>query len=96
MLIVVRALGKRTDGNRLSGKRAVKQASVFDFTMALALGDLIDDVLWAEVAAAQFVTAAAVLTTVHTAFDVLRFNARAGGPGGSPTTPANPRRRAAA
>lgn len=42
---------------RISGKRVVAQATPFDFTIALVLGDLFDDFLWAEVAASQFIVA---------------------------------------
>lgn len=58
---------------RLSGKRTVKQATPFDFTVALILGDLIDDLLWAEVGASVFVIAAGTLMFVHTAFDLVRY-----------------------
>ena len=46
---------------RLSGKRTVAQGTTFSFVFALVLGDLIDDALWAEVPAAQFVAAAGTL-----------------------------------
>lgn len=62
---------------RLSGKRSVKHANTFDFTMALVLGDMVDDLFWAEVTAASFVVAAGVLMTVHTAMDLLRYRAGA-------------------
>jgi uncharacterized membrane protein YcaP (DUF421 family) len=62
---------------RLSGKRTVKHSSPFDFTIALITGDMIDDLLWAEVAASQFVVGAGILFVVHTAMDLFRF--RAGG-----------------
>jgi uncharacterized membrane protein YcaP (DUF421 family) len=39
---------------RASGKRVVSQATPFDFIVALILGDLIDDALWAEVSMAKF------------------------------------------
>jgi uncharacterized membrane protein YcaP (DUF421 family) len=39
---------------RVSGKRVVSQATPFDFVVALIIGDLIDDFLWAEVSAAKF------------------------------------------
>ena len=58
---------------RLSGKRSVQQANPFDFTVALITGDLIDDMLWAEVTASVFVVATGVLMTVHVAFDLVRF-----------------------
>src|SRR5918992_5601336 len=43
---------------RLSGKRVVSEAGARDFVVALVIGDLIDDLLWAEVGAAQFTVAA--------------------------------------
>jgi uncharacterized membrane protein YcaP (DUF421 family) len=46
---------------RLSGKREVAQATGFDFVLALILGDLFDDLFWAEVPASQFVVAAGTL-----------------------------------
>ena len=46
---------------RLSGKRVVAQATPFDFTIALVLGDLFDDLIWAEVPASQFVVAAGAI-----------------------------------
>jgi uncharacterized membrane protein YcaP (DUF421 family) len=51
---------------RLAGKRAVAQGTPFDFVLALILGDLVDDLLWAEVPASQFVVAAGTLGLVHT------------------------------
>jgi uncharacterized membrane protein YcaP (DUF421 family) len=46
---------------RLSGKREVARATGFDFVLALILGDLFDDLFWAEVSASQFVVAAGTL-----------------------------------
>jgi uncharacterized membrane protein YcaP (DUF421 family) len=60
---------------RLAGKRAVKQATPFDFTLALILGDLLDDAIWAEVQTSVFVMAAGVLVFVHVLFDTLRYRA---------------------
>jgi uncharacterized membrane protein YcaP (DUF421 family) len=51
---------------RLAGKRAIAQGTPFDFVLALILGDLVDDLLWAEVPASQFVVAAGTLGLVHT------------------------------
>jgi uncharacterized membrane protein YcaP (DUF421 family) len=62
---------------RLSGKRSVKHGSPVDFTVALILGDMVDDVLWAEVSAAAFVVATGALMTVHVAVDLLRVRAGA-------------------
>ena len=50
---------------RLSGKRTVAEGTSFAFVLALILGDMIDDGLWAEVPAAQFVVGAGTLATAH-------------------------------
>ena len=50
---------------RASGKRTVAEGSPFDFVLALVIGDMVDDLLWAEVAAAHFTAAVGVLTATH-------------------------------
>lgn len=52
---------------RLSGKRAVAQATSFDFVLALIIGDMFDDLFWAEVPASQFVVATGTLVLMETA-----------------------------
>lgn len=42
---------------RASGKRMISEATAFDFVVALILGDLIDDALWADVSMARFAAA---------------------------------------
>lgn len=46
---------------RISGKRVVGQATPFDFALSLIVGDLFDDLFWADVSAAQFVAAVGAL-----------------------------------
>lgn len=46
---------------RVSGKSTIQQGSTFDFVLALILGDLVDDAVWAEVPIAQFMVAAITL-----------------------------------
>ena len=62
---------------RCSGKRTVKQGSPFDFTVALILGDMADDALFAEVALSQFVVAAGTLLVAHVLMDIARFRSGA-------------------
>ena len=50
---------------RLSGKRTVLQGTPFDFVVALILGDMIDDMLWGEVPAGEFIVATTTLFLVH-------------------------------
>ena len=47
---------------RASGKRTIAEGTPFAFVLALVLGDMVDDVLWAEVGAARFVVAVTTLT----------------------------------
>jgi uncharacterized membrane protein YcaP (DUF421 family) len=58
---------------RTSGKRTVQQGSPFDFTVALVLGDMFDDAIWAEVPASEFVVAAGMLISAHIAIDWMRW-----------------------
>jgi uncharacterized membrane protein YcaP (DUF421 family) len=46
---------------RPSGKRTVAHGTSVDFVLALVFGDLVDDMVWAEVPATQFVVAAGTL-----------------------------------
>jgi uncharacterized membrane protein YcaP (DUF421 family) len=46
---------------RLAGKRTIRQATAFDFVLALTVGDLVDDAIWAEVPVAQFAVATMTL-----------------------------------
>ena len=52
---------------RGAGKRGLQQASPFDFVLAICVGDLVDDVVWAEVPISQFVVAAVGLLTADLA-----------------------------
>lgn len=46
---------------RMSGKRVVSQTTAFDFVLSLIVGDLVDDFLFSEVTASEFVIATATL-----------------------------------
>jgi uncharacterized membrane protein YcaP (DUF421 family) len=52
---------------RGSGKRTIAEGTSFDFVLAIVIGDLIDDLLWGEVAAPAFVTATGTLVLAHAA-----------------------------
>ena len=60
---------------RCTGKRTVRQGSPFDFAIALILGDMADDALFAEVALSQFVVAVGTLFAVHLVMDITRYRA---------------------
>lgn len=40
---------------RASGKRTVAEGNAMDFVLALIFGDMVDDLLWAEVPGSHFV-----------------------------------------
>jgi len=50
---------------RSSGKRTVKQGDPQSFVLAVIVGDMFDDLFWAEVSAAQFVVATGTLVLLH-------------------------------
>jgi uncharacterized membrane protein YcaP (DUF421 family) len=57
---------------RASRKRTVRHGNLLDFTVALVLGDLVDDMIFGEVAWGQFVVAAAVVFGAHVMLDSVR------------------------
>ncbi len=63
---------------RISGKRTVKQGTTFDFILALIFGDMVDDIIWAEVAASTFVVASWSLFTVSLISSAIASRARVG------------------
>jgi uncharacterized membrane protein YcaP (DUF421 family) len=60
---------------RWTGKRTIRHGNTLEFTIALVVGDLVDDMVWAEVAASQFLVAASVLTVAHVVLDLARYRA---------------------
>jgi uncharacterized membrane protein YcaP (DUF421 family) len=57
---------------RLAGKRTVHHASAFDFVLAIAIGDLVDNAIWAEVPLVEFCVAATTLLLAQ--IGVTRFS----------------------
>ena len=60
---------------RVSGKRLIRHASPYDFTLTLILGDMVDDLLWAEVDASVFVVAAGMLVMIHVGVELVQLRA---------------------
>lgn len=58
---------------RLSGKRTVAQGTTFDFVLALIIGDMFDDLFWAEVPASQFAAGTGALVVTHLLFSMTGF-----------------------
>ena len=58
---------------RITGKHTIRQGTAFDFAVALIIGDLVDDVIWAEVSTAQFLVACSTLFALHWLLQVVRF-----------------------
>lgn len=51
---------------RLSGKTSITALTPLDFIVSLVVGDLFDDVIWAEVPLAQGVVAVSTVVLLHT------------------------------
>lgn len=62
---------------RMSGKSVVGQATPFEFLVALILGDLIDDALWAEVSMAKFGAAVSSILVCDALVKLGAFRSRA-------------------
>ena len=60
---------------RAGGKRVVRHASPLDFALSVIMGDMIDDLLWAEVDASVFVVGVGVLMLIHVTLELLQFRA---------------------
>jgi uncharacterized membrane protein YcaP (DUF421 family) len=58
---------------RISGRRLIRHASPFDFTLTLILGDMVDDLLWGEVDASVFVVAVGALVMVHICLQLVQM-----------------------
>lgn len=50
---------------RISGKRSIDHVSIFDFLVANIIGDMFDDVFWAEIPLAQGLTGMATIMLLH-------------------------------
>ncbi len=61
---------------RTSGNKTIGQASAFDFVLAVVLGDMVDDLLWTEVPASQFVVGIATLALTELFFSILTATQR--------------------
>ena len=58
---------------RLSGKRELAEATAFDFVLAIIVGDMFDDLFWAEVSAAQFVVAVGTLVMMEVVISAMSY-----------------------
>ncbi len=58
---------------RLSGKRTIAQGDAPSFVVAVIIGDLFDDLFWAEVPAAEFVVAVGTLFGIHLLMTTTNF-----------------------
>ena len=62
---------------RLSGKRSVDSLSPLDFLVGIVLGDLFDDVIWAEIPLAQALVAFATIILLHMIVAYLTYRSTA-------------------
>jgi uncharacterized membrane protein YcaP (DUF421 family) len=64
---------------RISGKRTIKHGTAFDFVLALIVGDMVDDLVWAEVSASAFITAVGMLFVSSILSGAMTWRTRIGG-----------------
>jgi len=58
---------------RIAGKRMVSHADVSSFVLVIIIGDMFDDLLWAEVPASQFVVGVGTLVLAHLCNGLAKF-----------------------
>lgn len=61
---------------RLSGKRSLGNLSPLDFVVALVIGDLFDDVIWAEIPVAKGLVGVTTIIFLHTIMSYLTFRSQ--------------------
>jgi uncharacterized membrane protein YcaP (DUF421 family) len=62
---------------RIAGKRTVSRSDVSSCVVLIVIGDMFDDMLWAEVSAAQFVVGAGALMLAHVTAGLALFRSAA-------------------
>lgn len=62
---------------RLSGRRVVHEADASSFVVAVIIGDMFDDLFWAEVPAAEFVAGVGTLMFVHLVVSMNKYHSGA-------------------
>ena len=58
---------------RSAGKRTVAHGTPLDFIVALILGDLIDDAIWADASTGTFVAASGAILTIHISLSAIQY-----------------------
>ena len=64
---------------RATGKQSIRHGTTFQFVIALIIGDLVDNAIWAEVSLLQFLVAVVTLFVTHWAIEYANYRARAHG-----------------
>lgn len=62
---------------RMAGKKVISQSTAFDFVLSLIVGDLVDDILFWEVPASQFVIAVASLVLADLSVKLIGYRSAA-------------------
>jgi uncharacterized membrane protein YcaP (DUF421 family) len=62
---------------RASGKRSVRHGTPFDFVIALIVGDMVDDAIWAEVELSRFLVGVVTLFATHWVVEYASYRASA-------------------
>ena len=61
---------------RASGKQSVRHGTTFQFVIALVMGDMVDDAIWAEVSLAEFLVGVTSLFATHWSIEYVSYRSR--------------------
>ena len=58
---------------RVTGKQSIRHGTTFQFVIALVIGDMVDNAIWAEVSLAKFFVAVATSFATHWAVEYANY-----------------------
>ena len=62
---------------RINGKRSIRHGTTFQFVVALVIGDMVDNAIWAEVSQLQFLVAVGTLSATHWVVEYANYRSTA-------------------
>jgi uncharacterized membrane protein YcaP (DUF421 family) len=62
---------------RVTGKQSIRHGTTFQFVIALVIGDMVDNAIWAEVSLLKFLVAVGTLFGTHWAVEYANYHSAA-------------------
>ena len=62
---------------RVTGKQSIRHGTTFQFVIALVIGDMVDNAIWAEVSLLKFLVAVGTLFATHWTIEYINYRSAA-------------------